>query len=101
MKTLYVRLTADNKFGYDIISSPMYKEYPEFGVAITKTKFYNDFYRITDIKTGTYCGRSFKQLKDAKAFMEHTEESNFKDWYKEVEKARQSERYQRLIIRIR
>ena len=101
MKTIYVRICADNKFGYDIVSANMYKEYPEYGVAITKTNLHGDYYRITDIKSGLHCNRLFKKLKNAKSFMEHTEEANFKNWYDAVQKARTTERYSKLILKVR
>ena len=101
MKTLYIRIPAPNQFGYEIISSKVYKEYPEFGVAITKSEYFIDSYRITDMKTGLSCGKSFTKLKDAKSFMEHTEELNFKNWYDAVEKARKTERYHKSIIEVR
>lgn len=100
MKTIYVRKTSYNQFGYEITTAVVYKEYPEFGVAITKIS-YKDLYTITDIKTGLSCGRSFTKLKDAKSFMEHTEELNFKNWYDAVENARKTERYHKSIIEVR
>lgn len=100
MKTIYIRIPAPNQFGYELISSKVYKEYPEFGLAITKIS-YKDLYRITDIKTGLSCGKSFTKLKDAKSFMEHTEEVNFKKWYEKVESARKTSRYHKSIIEVR
>lgn len=101
MKILYIRIPAPNRFGYEIISTKVYKEYPEFGVAITKSEYFIDSYRITDMKTGLSCGKSFTKLKDAKSFMEHTEELNFKKWYEKVENARKTERYHKSIIEVR
>lgn len=98
MKEIYVRIGANTRIGYDIIRTKIFKEYKEFEVVIVKV---DNRYTLTDIKSGLGCGKSFMKLKDAKSFMEHTEEANFKNWYDAVEKARQTERYSKLILKVR
>lgn len=101
MKKIYVRYQNQRDVhGYSIEYTPMYREYPEYGVCITRNN-YNGYFIITDIKTGLGCGRSFKKLKDAKSFMEHIEEVNFQNWLETVERARKTERYKSLIIKVR
>ena len=98
MKTLYVRVFADNIFGYELIKCNIYKEYKEYEIVIVKVE---NRYSLTDIKTGLKCGKWFYNLKDAKSFMEHTEEINFINWYKKVEEIRTTEAYKNKIIRVR
>ena len=88
MKKVYVRYLKTIEF------TPVYKEYPEYGVSITKNN-YNDLYVITDIKTGLGCGKSFKKLKDAKSFMEDINKANFRNWFRAIEKARNTEMYKK------
>ena len=98
MKTLYVRVIADNIFGYELVKCNDYKDYPEYGVSIIK---YNDTYSIVDTNTGLNASRRYYKLKDAKSFMDHTEEINFINWYKKVEEARTTEAYKSKILRVR
>lgn len=98
MKQIYIRVLANNKFGYDIISCNEYKYYPEYDLSIIK---YLDKYSVVDTKTGLRASKYFNKLKDCKSFMEHTEEQNFINWLGAVNRARTSERYNKLILRIR
>lgn len=70
-----------------------YKCYKEYGIAITESIDYKGYYVLTDIETGLKAGKQFNKLKDAKSFMEHTEDINFKEWYEELEKARKTKFY--------
>lgn len=100
MKTLYVRITTNTPPYYDIDKAIVYKEYKEYGIAITR--YLPDWcYKLTDIETGLSAGKSFNKLKDAKSFMDHTEEVNFINWYKAVEKARATPRYESYKIKVR
>lgn len=98
MKEIYIRVGANTRIGYDIIRTKIFKEYKEYEIVIIKL---NDRYVLTDIKTGLSCGKSFSKLKDAKSFMEHIEEINFKNWYNAVQNARTTERYSNLILKVR
>ena len=98
MKEIYIRVNANTRIGYDIIRTKVCKEYKKYEIAIVK---YDDRYSLTDIKTGLGCGKSFNKLKDAKSFMEHTEELNFINWYEAVEHARNTDGYQKKILRVR
>ena len=99
MKTMYIRIVANTRAGYDIDKAIVYKEYKEYGIAITRYPAYTHYY-LTDIETGLSASKSFRKLKDAKSFMDHTEEVNFIDWYKAVEKARTTPRYESLKIKV-
>lgn len=98
MKEIYIRVYANTRIGYDIIRTKVCKEYKQYEIVIVKI---DGSYTLTDIKTGLGCGKRFNKLKDAKSFMEHTEEANFINWYKKVEKARNTDGYQKKILRIR
>ena len=98
MKEIYIRVTANTRIGYDIIRTKVLKEYKEYEIAIVK---YGGRYSLTDIKTGLNCGKWFNKLKDAKSFMEHTEEVKFRNWFEAVERARKTERYKHLEIKVR
>lgn len=98
MKEMYIRIHANTRIGYDIIRTKVHKEYKEYEIAIVK---YDGRYSLTDIKTGLNCGKWFNKLKDAKSFMEHTNEINFINWYKAVEHARNTDGYQKKILRVR
>lgn len=98
MKQIYCRVIANNKFGYELIKCNVYKEYPDYQVSIIK---YDDVYNIVDTKTGLKASGNFYKLKNAKSFMEHTEEQNFIEWYKAVERARNTVAYIQKIITVR
>ena len=98
MKEIYIRVNANTRIGYDIIRAKVFKEYKEYEIAIVR---YDGRYSLTDIKTGLNCGKWFNKLKDAKSFMEHTEEANFHKWYKQVVTARSTDGYQKKILRVR
>ena len=98
MKEIYIRVNANTRIGYDIIRTKVHKEYKEYGVSIIK---YDGYYVIVDTASGLQASRRFNKLKDAKSFMEHTEELNFINWYKAVEKARNTDEYQKKILRVR
>ena len=98
MKEIYIRVYANTRIGYDIIRTKVYKEYKEYEIAIVK---YDGRYVLTDIKTGLGCGKRFNKLKDAKSFMEHTDEINFHKWYKQVVTARSTDGYIKKILRVR
>ena len=102
MKSIYVRYSSTSaKYGYEIESTPMYKEYSEYGICIVKNK-YSGMYTIIDTQTGLYCGRRFSKLKDAKSFIENGKNDYmFLNWYDAVEHARTTERYKKLIIKVR
>ena len=95
MKEIYIRVYANTRIGYDIIRTKVYKEYKEYEIAIVKC---DDKYTLTDIKTGLGCGKRFDKLKDAKSFMEHTEEANFIKWYNLVLRARKTKTYKEKIF---
>ena len=99
MKTMYVRIIANTRAGYEIDKAIVYKEYKEYGIAITRYPAHIH-YALTDIETGLNAGKSFKKLKDAKSFMDHTEEVNFINWYNAVQKARKTTRYESLKIKV-
>lgn len=98
MKEIYIRVNANTRIGYDIIRTKVCKEYKEYEIAIVK---YNGSYLLTDIKTGLGCGKRFNKLKDAKSFMEHTEEANFINWYTLIKYVRNTDGYQKKILQIR
>lgn len=78
------------------------KIYEDYGIAITKVPNYikgNHVYTLTDIETGLSCGKSFTKLSDAKSFMDHTEEPNFRIWFKAVCKARLGDSYKVAVQR--
>ena len=77
-----------NKPHYGFVYVNCYKCYKEYGIAITESIDYKGYYELTDIETGYKVGKRFNKLKDAKSFMEHTEEANFIKWYKALKKTR-------------
>ena len=77
-----------NKPHYGFVYVNCYKCYKEYGIAITESIDYKGYYELTDIETGYKVGKRFNKLKDAKSFMEHTEEANFIKWYKALKKTK-------------
>ena len=73
------------------------KIYKDYGIAITKLK--DKLYTLTDIKTGLGCGKHFIKFSDAKSFMDHTEEANFKNWFNAIIKVRLNEQYGKAVQR--
>ena len=91
-----VRHVYDNSMnpslGYVYVNC--YKQYKKYKIAITESIDYRcKYYTLTDIETGMKAGKSFNKLKDAKSFMENTEEANFINWYNAVEHARNTKTY--------
>ena len=73
------------------------KVYKDFGIAITKLK--DKVYTLTDIESGLGCGKHFIKFSDAKSFMYHTEEANFKNWFNAIIKVRLTEQYRKAVQR--
>lgn len=90
------RIWHGNKSEFSYVHVNCYKCYKEYGIAITESIDYKGYYVLTDIETGFKAGKSFNKLKDAKSFMEHTEEANFIEWYEALKKARLTYNYKSL-----
>lgn len=73
----------------------VHKSYDKYGIIITDG--FTGGYYLIDIKSGLFI-RHFRKLKDAKSFMEHTEEENFKNMIKLVEKARNCRIYAQYVF---